>query len=393
MLGELIRNARRGKSLSQSGLAELTGISPTQIGLVERNKSVPSPRSMILIAEYLSLGAVWVSPWMEVETRLGTQLRAADLAISRKQWATARQILQYAWRMNTTKYGGRYRHRLYHLAGKLAYGQQRYATAYRWFKNLGSHLPHANAGTRGLAAYNEGLSLLKLGRLTEAYEACARARRLFASDRKLSLWEGYAIWAMANCLFEQHFYPQALPLYQIALRRPLRPEDRQAVQLGDLLCNWIVSPNVITATRLMAFGAEIVAPDLKERWRLVMGIYFHQNQRIAEALSMLEQIPRDTVQHDIYVESLAERALCHWALGSVPQVTECLRQFEEMQYEGSDYVRLFMWLLRRLIESSPTSMSYQVLKLNEGYDKRVQRITSMAVSINRDQRSGFLGEP
>lgn len=55
LLGENIRRIRRGKNVSQTELAELSDLSPLYISLIECSKRKPSLKTIVSIADALSV--------------------------------------------------------------------------------------------------------------------------------------------------------------------------------------------------------------------------------------------------------------------------------------------------------------------------------------------------
>ena len=54
-LGERIRSERKGKGFSQEGFAEVCGLHRTEMGLLERGKTIPRLDTLLLVSQHLDL--------------------------------------------------------------------------------------------------------------------------------------------------------------------------------------------------------------------------------------------------------------------------------------------------------------------------------------------------
>jgi transcriptional regulator with XRE-family HTH domain len=54
-LGKRIRCERKGKGFSQEGFAEVCGLHRTEVGLLERGKTIPRLDTLLLVSQYLGL--------------------------------------------------------------------------------------------------------------------------------------------------------------------------------------------------------------------------------------------------------------------------------------------------------------------------------------------------
>jgi transcriptional regulator with XRE-family HTH domain len=55
MLGKRIRSERKGKGLSQEGFADVCGLHRTEVGLLERGKTIPRLDTLLLVSQPLDL--------------------------------------------------------------------------------------------------------------------------------------------------------------------------------------------------------------------------------------------------------------------------------------------------------------------------------------------------
>lgn len=55
MVGDIIKQLREDKEISQKQLAEILNISPSTVGMYEQNRRVPSPEILNLIADYFEV--------------------------------------------------------------------------------------------------------------------------------------------------------------------------------------------------------------------------------------------------------------------------------------------------------------------------------------------------
>jgi transcriptional regulator with XRE-family HTH domain len=55
MLGKRIRSERKGKGLSQESFAEVCGLHRTEVGLLERGKTIPRLDTLLLVSQHLDL--------------------------------------------------------------------------------------------------------------------------------------------------------------------------------------------------------------------------------------------------------------------------------------------------------------------------------------------------
>lgn len=55
MVGDIIKQLREEKDISQKQLAKIINISPSTIGMYEQNRRVPSPEILKLIADYFNV--------------------------------------------------------------------------------------------------------------------------------------------------------------------------------------------------------------------------------------------------------------------------------------------------------------------------------------------------
>jgi transcriptional regulator with XRE-family HTH domain len=55
MLGKRIRSERKGKRLSEEGFAEVCGLHRTEVGLLERGKTIPRLDTLLLVSQHLDL--------------------------------------------------------------------------------------------------------------------------------------------------------------------------------------------------------------------------------------------------------------------------------------------------------------------------------------------------
>jgi transcriptional regulator with XRE-family HTH domain len=54
-LGKRIRSERKGKGLSQEAFAEVCGLHRTEMGLLERGKTIPRLGTLLLVSQHLGL--------------------------------------------------------------------------------------------------------------------------------------------------------------------------------------------------------------------------------------------------------------------------------------------------------------------------------------------------
>ena len=55
MVGDIIKQLREDREISQKQLAEILNISPSTVGMYEQNRRVPSPEILNLIADYFGV--------------------------------------------------------------------------------------------------------------------------------------------------------------------------------------------------------------------------------------------------------------------------------------------------------------------------------------------------
>jgi transcriptional regulator with XRE-family HTH domain len=55
LLGKRIRRGREGKRLSQEGFAGVCGLHRTEMGLLERGKTIPRLDTLLIVAEHLGV--------------------------------------------------------------------------------------------------------------------------------------------------------------------------------------------------------------------------------------------------------------------------------------------------------------------------------------------------
>ena len=55
MLGKCIRSERKGKGLSQESFAEVCGLHRTEMGLLERGKTIPRLDTLLIVSQGLGL--------------------------------------------------------------------------------------------------------------------------------------------------------------------------------------------------------------------------------------------------------------------------------------------------------------------------------------------------
>jgi transcriptional regulator with XRE-family HTH domain len=55
MLGKRIRSERKGKGFSQESFAEVCGLHRTEVGLLERGKTIPRLDTLLLVSQHLDL--------------------------------------------------------------------------------------------------------------------------------------------------------------------------------------------------------------------------------------------------------------------------------------------------------------------------------------------------
>lgn len=367
MIGEMFRDARRQKGLSQLEVGVAVGISATQIGAIERGRYAPSPRTALLIASYLGYPEGWVNGWLRDESRLHTRIHFTKLLIGERRLVDARIILRQAWFQDVQKYAGRYRPELCHAAGQLAYYQGRYRVATQWFGRMGHRLPHASTKTRGIVAYDRGMALLRARRLSEAYHWLTMAYDYFASSQNHRTWQGYARWGMAACLFDAHHYPQAFRHYQQAVEAFPHGEVPPAVRLGLTLCQWIVRPTPETEAALV--NLDIPSSDILTFafWCLAVAILRRQQGALDEALKSLSWIPSN-IPPEVYAELRAEQVICYWEIGDVKLAQRYLTDMDVIIAQASEDLRLFYWTMTHLIErTGPIA----VPPCDEGYEQRL----------------------
>lgn len=376
MIGEIIREMRCNMAQSQKELGLAIGVSATQLGEIERGRSIPSPRTTKLIASYLRLPKIWVDAWLQDEPRLSTRIRLMELLIDAHQFVEARIILRKAWFQDAHQYECRYRHKLCHLAGQLAYHQGRYLVAIRWFSRMGRRLPHATAKTRGIAAYDRGMALLRVQRLSEAYHWISVAYDHFASDGHRSMLTGYALWGMATCLFDGHHYPQALKRFQESIEAFPHDKTPSAVQLGFTLCRWIVRPSPETETALVNFIVPLQDSLVFPYWCLAVAVLHRQQGDVDAALKILSRIPSD-IPMDMFCDLRAEQALCYWELGEMDVAWRHIKDLDDAHIWANDALRLFRWAMENVLgQSSP----FVVPPCSEGYERRLSRLRETAMA-------------
>ncbi len=55
LLGRRIRSERQRKSMSQEGFAEICGLHRTEMGLLERGKTIPRLDTLLIVSEHLEM--------------------------------------------------------------------------------------------------------------------------------------------------------------------------------------------------------------------------------------------------------------------------------------------------------------------------------------------------
>ena len=377
MLNDVLREARLAQHLSQRELAQRASISTAQISYVERAERVPSPALMIAITNQLNLASdAWLPAYLAQETRLATLIRLIELFLRDQRYAEAREVLRVGLAKNRRHYNGRYDYRIYHQAGRLNYHQGRYRVALLWFQRMVRHLSHANAFTRGLALYDYGMSLYRVGRLPEAFFRLQQARAAFGTAHRPL--RGFATWALAACLFDQYRYREARRYFAQASHDLKDPPHATEVVFGFVLTTWIVTPSAETFQPLVEFEHQHgPLPDgLRSRWLLTMTIAHRLGKRPDAAMTYAEQINADTTRPDEYAESLAERALCALELNKPGDARQWCAAFDLVAAYATDNMRWFMFLLDQVLKNP--RLATGELAIHEGYDRRIQRLLELA---------------
>ncbi len=226
-----------------------------------------------------------------------------------------------------------------------------------------------------MALYDYGLTLYQVQRIPEAFNLLSQAKMAFGAQNRL--YRGLATWGMATCLFDRFHYRGSRAYFHEALKDLNDKPYASEVAFGLTLTRWITNPSTTNLQHLMDFNASGGLDNhLQSRWFLAMAITHRREGLFHDAMDFAKQIQPTTAPPEVYLESLAERALSALELGDIFEMSHCIRQVRQASFKLPDTINLFVELLNHM-QATNCLLSEVTWKFAEGYDQRINRLVEI----------------
>jgi len=337
--------------------AAIGGVTRSNLSMMETGRRAPNPERLVAYTRKLGVPSEdWLPAYLQEERRCVRLVRMGGALYEAGSLTAARRALSHAYFISRRDRDGRYNAEIYGLLGKVAYGQNRFRAALRWFRLVERAVSHGpDARRQAVASFNIGMCLDKIGRDVEALERFEAAILEFRRLR-LRSESGKVLLAQANLLLRRRAYRDARTAYRRAshLLRGHR-------LYGDAVLGVAITEGAVVGAgaSLHLFESVMGHPDVSSLVRAKAqanrATALRQLGRFEEARSEIAAVLAEpgTLPSDLEGELLTEQTICCLALGDVASARASIRAYKAAEGDKDSQDVAAMRLLARAVGIEP----------------------------------------
>ena len=334
-IGEILRQGRVNKRLTQTSTASLAGVPRRYLSLVERGLRSPEPEVLIRLAHQLDISSgTWVPCMAREEYKFDRLAEIGRALLAEDDFKGAGLALARALSIGRRGPDTHALAEVHHLVGQLHFQLGRYERALTAFERYACMAEHiADPTALGTAAYRLGRTLGMLGQGMDAIRKFEQSARLFGSLHMPSHL-GHAWLGKAEILFHMHLYADALESYQRAGRLLRRMPFRGQIALGSAVCSLaVLGPEAGLRAAHDVMSLREADPATQAIGRECAAVALRHLKRYDGALAELADalICRQQLAAELVAGLLAEREMCQTLTGDRDGARRTVEEYRLMQ--------------------------------------------------------------